>query len=70
MKGVGEELKPLCKDCVLGVIFLVYADDVWIMNDEYNKIGELWTYLGGPGEVFVAPSKEVLEEVGARVGTQ
>ena len=40
------------------------------MNDEYNKIGELWTYLGGPGEVFVAPSKEVLEEVGARVGTQ
>ena len=40
------------------------------MNDVQVEIGAFWTFLIGYREVIVDPSKEFLEEVGARLVTQ
>ena len=37
--------KPLCKDGVQYVIYLFYADFVWIFNDVYIEIGEFLNLL-------------------------
>ena len=58
------------KDCVLDVIYLVYAHSIWIFNDGKVEIGELWTFLGGHREVLVDTNKEMMEEVGSGLGRQ
>ena len=45
----------MCKDGVLDVIFLVYADSIWVLDDAYIEIGELRNFLGGQREVLVEP---------------
>ena len=41
------------------MIFLVYDDVVWILNDAYSEIVELGNFLGGYRELFVEYRNEV-----------
>ena len=52
------------------MIFLIYDDDTYILNDAYIEIGEFRTFLGGHSGVFVEPYKEVFEELNYVIGTQ
>ena len=49
---------------------MVYADDVWRLDDTYIDIGEFWNFLGGHREVFVNPRKEVFAYLDYGVGAQ
>ena len=52
------------------MIFLIYADAIWRLNDVYIEIGQFRNFLGGHKEVFVESYKEVLEQVDDELGTQ
>ena len=60
----------MCKDGVLYVIYMVYVDPIWILNDVQDNMGELWNLLRGHRELPVDSRKELLEDMGAGVGTQ
>ena len=49
----------MCKNGDLDVIFMIYADDIWVLDDGYIKIGDLMTLLGGHREGLVETRKEV-----------
>ena len=48
---------------------LIYADDIWGLDDVYIEIGDLRTFLGGHREALVDPCKEFFEEVDYEVVT-
>ena len=60
----------MCKDGVLDVRCLIYADDVWVLNENQIKIEEFRNFLGGQGELFIDPCKGILEEAYSGAGTQ
>ena len=43
---------------------------MWRLNNAEVNIGDFWNFFGGNRDVLVDPIKEVLEEVGAVLGTQ
>ena len=51
------------------MICMVNGDTMLKLNDMQVQIGQFWTFLGGNNELIVNPLKEILEEVGAGVGT-
>ena len=49
---------------------LIYADDIWGLDDVYIDIGDLRTFLRGNREVVFKPFKEIFEKDYSVVGAQ
>ena len=59
----------MCKDGVLDMSCLVYADAIWGFDYVYIEIVELRTFFEGHREVLVEPFNIVFDEVDSKVGT-